>query len=206
MITNSVAIRNRRSTLALTDEQKQLIIGTLLGDGSLIVNSWGKHYRLQIEHQVAHEEYVQWKYQKFYDWVLSPPKMLGRTQSVKFRTMSHPELTALHALFYPEHRKVIPLNINELLRSPIALAVWFMDDGAYKSRNTFTISTHCFVKRSEQYQLIQCLKANFGLHASLHNDGKGHRLYIPSQSGKKFKDIIRPYMVDCMRYKIGMTP
>lgn len=190
----------------MTNEQEQLIIGTLLGDGSLIVNSWGKHYRLQIEHQVAHKEYVQWKYRKLCDWVLTSPKLLERTQSVKFRTMSHPDLTALHNLFYPEGRKMVPNTITKLLRTPIALATWFMDDGAYRSLNTFTISTHCFVQRSEQYQLIQCLGENFGLQATLHYDGKGHRLYIPSESGKKFKDIIRPYLVSCMRYKIGMTP
>ncbi len=48
-ITHSRELRELRVRLALTEYQKQIVTGSLLGDGSLIPNAWGKGYRLQIE-------------------------------------------------------------------------------------------------------------------------------------------------------------
>jgi len=52
-ITNSKQIRNLRIHLKLSDRQRKILIGSLLGDGCLILNSWGKHYRYQAEQFVG---------------------------------------------------------------------------------------------------------------------------------------------------------
>ena len=31
----------------------------------------------------------------------------------------------------------------------------------------------------------------------------GYRLYIPAKSAKAFADLVREYMVDCMKYKLN---
>ena len=58
----------------LTDEQKQLILGTLLGDGA-IEKRW-KNPRLRIDHASAQKEYVFWKYNILQDIATREPHML----------------------------------------------------------------------------------------------------------------------------------
>jgi hypothetical protein len=55
-ITWSKEIRELHKKLRMNSFQEAVLIGTLLGDGSLVVNAYGKNYRLRIEHQKAQKE------------------------------------------------------------------------------------------------------------------------------------------------------
>ena len=68
MITNSTLIRNLRKSLKLSRKQEFILIGTLLGDGSLLSNSWGKNYRLSLRQGALQKEYLFWKYNIFKTW------------------------------------------------------------------------------------------------------------------------------------------
>jgi len=113
------------------------LIGTLLGDGSLVANAHGKNYRLQIEHQKKQKSYLEWKYRVFERWCLSPPKFRVKTNSWYFRTISHPIFTEYRSLFYQAFyqakKKIIPKEIETLLTNPVSLAVWYMDDGGVQA-------------------------------------------------------------------------
>ena len=50
--------------------------------------------------------------------------------NVGFSTLSHIELEEVRKSFYVNRRKVIP---EDLGLTPLAMAVWFMDDGSRKS-------------------------------------------------------------------------
>jgi hypothetical protein len=203
---NSKIVRNIRDDLDLTEIQKGVLLGKILGDGSLISTLTGKSYRLQVEQRAEHKDYVLWSAKIFSRWVLTQPKYLKQHQSFRFRTVSHPQLTEYRKIFYPVKKKIIPLNIKEIFVDPISLAVWFMDDGALSSsKKTVTISTHSF-SRDENMLLIDCLKDNFNLQVNLNWDGKGHRLYVPVSSIKKFKELVSPYMHPDMVYKLPLTP
>ena len=81
-----------------------------------------------------------------------------------------------------------------------------MDDGSLATnKSAVTISTHSFT-RDENNKLMECLKANFGLQANLNWDGKGFRLYIPVNSIARFKNLVNPYILEIMKYKIPLTP
>lgn len=56
---------------SLSEEQKQVILGCLLGDGYMRKKT---NAHLQITHSVKQSEYVDWKYKIFKDLVLTPPK------------------------------------------------------------------------------------------------------------------------------------
>lgn len=203
---NSKETRELRKKLKLSELQTQVLIGKILGDGSLVSTITGKSYKLQIEQSIKHKEYVEWTAKIFKKWLLSAPKLLERNNSWRFRTISHPEFTEFRKIFYRNKRKIIPDNINEFLVHPISLAVWFMDDGSLATnKSAVTISTHSFT-RDENKKLIECLKANFGLQANLNWDGKGSRLYIPVSSIARFKNLVNPYILEIMKYKIPLTP
>lgn len=67
----------------LTSKQKEILLGTLLGDGVLELN--GRYPRLRIDHSEKQKAYVEWKYKMFYGLTTdgikhSPSKLDQRTK------------------------------------------------------------------------------------------------------------------------------
>jgi len=205
-ITYSTKIREMKN-ISLTNFQKAVIVGNILGDGCLCEN-WSKtNYRLKINHSVKQKEYIFWKYEILKNIVLSEPKIYKPTQAVGFRTISHPELTSLWEMFYRDKRKIIPKNIKEFLKDPIVLAVWFMDDGnVRKSKNNtvygFHINTQSFTFE-ENEMLVKALKDNFGIVCAIHKNKGKHRIYVLAQSKRIFASTIIKHTIPSMYYKFG---
>lgn len=189
-----------RRSIRLTDLQRSIIVGTLLGDGSLIETFSKNNLRLQIDHCAAQKSYVFWKYEALKPLVLTPPTFQKKNRSWKFRTISHPELTRLGRLFYRERQKIVPKEIASLL-GPIGLAVWFMDDGALHTSG-YLINTQCFTE-SECELLKDALKHSFRIeHITMHRDHRGRRLYIQAASKGRFRKIIEPFPLPDLMYKL----
>lgn len=137
----------------LTSRQKEILVELLLGDGGLEKN--GKHTRLRVEHSLAQSAYLQWIKEEFRDIASSSLRLIKqydrRTGKLyvkqNFSTKSLPLFDRCHQEFYKERRKMIPKNISAFLKSPMTLAVWFMDDGYRRSDcNAGRINTDCFEK------------------------------------------------------------
>lgn len=207
VITNSKEIRDKRLSLQLNTQQKLVIAGSLLGDGSLTPNAWGKNFRFHIQHSVKQKDYLFWKYEIFKNFTLSPPSYQPLTNSWMFRTISHCQLTDLTRKFYSNGRKIVPSNIAEVLKDPLSLAVWFMDDGAISSRRDgLIINTQSF-KLGEQLILIACLEDNFQIKGISVNKDKGYfRLYLNKQAAWLFKNIIAKFVLKSFSYKLLLTP
>lgn len=208
---NTKEIREYKLTLALNDVQKSILVGTLLGDGHLETQDKGKTYRLKLEHQIAQRDYLEWIYNQFKEW--SPGGIRSRIKKngyeyVLFDTYSHGAFRFYAQQFYPSGKKEIPKLIEKLL-DPIALAIWFMDDGSWKSDKHKTFIIHTLGYSKNDLELVQkILKKKFELETSLHaQKGKYWRLYIRSESAKKFKDLIELYtsQIPSMQKKMGNT-
>ena len=200
--TNSTAIRKLRTSLSLNQTQRFVLIGSLLGDGCLVPNSWKKHYRLFITQSEKQRDYLNWKYKIFENFVLSKPKYHEKTKSCRFRTISHLGFTEYRKIFYPFDKKIVPEEIEKLLIHPISLAVWYMDDGSLHTRkNTFVLNTQSF-SFEENEKLQKCLLKNFGIESSINRDKKYWRLYIKQKSAKRFNVLIKEYVATLMNYKL----
>lgn len=205
--TNTRILRSLKSTLKLSDLQKEIVFGTILGDGCLITSRSGRAARLQVRHNVKHQEYVEWKYNFFSKWVLTPPRLDTHNDSWYFRTVSHPGLMEIKRLFYQGSKRFIPENITDFLKSPLSLAVWLMDDGnGSKIRKYFRISSYGF-GLSGNLLLKHCLEQNFSLRVTVYKDTKGYQIYFPKESALQLYKMVEPYIVACMRYKFNsLTP
>ncbi len=203
-LTNSNWLKEVKRRLELSPLQKEVLIGTVLGDGSLKRSRSGKAACLQICHSVKVREYVDWKRQIFANWVFADPKYHESNRALIFRTVSHPAVLEFMKLFYNNRLKIVPKNISDLLKTNLSLAVWFMDDGnGYLDRSAFRISSYAFGLEGNAI-LLNCLKSNFGLEAHLHRDSKGYQIYFPIKNGcaDKFKTLVSPHIVACMKYKL----
>jgi len=195
--------------MALTTLQIQVLIGTLLGDAHLEVN--GRYVRLKIDHAEEQADYVDWKHDVFQDISPQPPQSMaiydkrnGTTSyHRRFSTYSLPDLVSYHQMFYLKGRKIVPVDIKAWLVTPVALAVWYMDDGARRTDcEAVRIHTNAYTV-GEQNMLAETLFENFGVSVTRHRvRGEQYVLYIPSGEAERFCDIIRPFVVGSLRYKL----
>ncbi len=205
-ITYSTEIRNLKKRLSLSPFQSEVLVGCLLGDAHL-ENNWSKtNYRLKISQSKQQEKYVSWKYQIFKDWVLTEPKLHVSTNSMRFTTISHSDLSRFHSMFYEGRKKIVPANIQQLL-SPLALAVWFMDDGnAARVKDghayAYNLNTQSFTFK-EHLILIDVLKKKFNFDCSINKNNGSYRLYIGVYARDNFLDIIINFIIPSLRYKLG---
>ena len=116
-----------------------MLVGSLLGDGCLRIIGRCKVPAFSVDHSEDQKDYVFWKYEKLKRWVATPPWREERiyhkdrsrkTISWRFQTLSDSAFSDLYDTFYKNRKKIIPESIGELLKnSPLALAIWLMDDG-----------------------------------------------------------------------------
>lgn len=202
-----------KSSLKLSPTQRSILIGSLLGDGTLRTGLRAKEANFKVDQGIRQKDYTFWKYNYFKEWVLTPPKISYRVSPVIgkyekswwFRTIRHQEITAFYRLFYRNGKKVIPVDIATFLDS-LSLAIWIMDDGSF-SRGIYDISTYSFTE-TEIAMLQKALNMKFGLQAKFYKDrDKGYRLYFSKKQNELIASLIKPFIIPCMRYKLPpLTP
>jgi len=183
--------------LTLTQEEFEVLLGSLLGDGYIT-----KLGRVQIEQGKSQRAYLEWKYKMLARvvntsiLVTKREKTPGKiTESYRFWTKQY--FRSWRNLFYPSGKKVIPAGIGQLL-SPLVLAVWFMDDGFLREKKAIEIATEKF-SGHDLNRIRHTLLARFGIETSVTRRG---RLYFGKQQMIKFVSVIEPYIVAEMRYKL----
>lgn len=186
-----------------------IVVGVLLGDASLQTYTNGRTWRLRFIQGDLHKAYLFHLYDIFAPWVKTPPKSIddgfGNIRWY-FNTTVQPELTILGKKLYlkrgKKRLKIIPSNIDSFLTVD-GLAYWYQDDG-YKINNgkAYGLSTNCFSLKELGY-LKEGLKKIWGIEVSFHKKRKDqYHLYIPRKNSEEFKNLIKPYIHESMKYKI----
>lgn len=187
---------------SLTQLQRSIIIGCILGDGYLRIFPGRKNALLEINHSLKARDYVDWKYSALENAVASKPKIRkgnGRRLAYRFYTKQLPELTDLLKTFYRNGKKVVPDN---LVLNPIILAVWFMDDGSKCSASNFYLNTQQY-SLEDQQKLAAQLKF-LGLDTKLNKDKCYWRLRFLTSSLPKLRELINDKIIPSMKYKIEL--
>jgi hypothetical protein len=105
-------------------------------------------------------------------------------------------------VFYDGRRKKVPLDLSSLLKSFRSLAVWYMDDGYRRSDcRALYLCTSSFTL-DEQNLLRACLASIFNIDTRIHWAAGNARLYIPAKEAGDFCEMIRPYILESMSYKL----
>jgi len=189
---------------SLKSAQHAILVGSLLGDGSLRRQGNSLNALFEVNHAHKHRDYVDWKYQNFQNYILSSPKTRqgsGVRIAYRFTTRSLPVFTAYHNWFYVNGIKRIP---KDLKLDPLSLAVWFMDDGT-KIRSALYLNTQQFTLE-EQVFLQKLLLGTFGLQSALNRDKQYFRIRLTTESSKSLRKLIEPHVVECMKYKLANDP
>lgn len=208
---NSNVLKSLAESIKLADEQREILVGLMLGDGHLETQNKGRTFRLKVEHAISQQAYVEWLYVKFKNLTVTGPQI--KEQMVKnvmrqkfwFNTLSASTFRFYGQLFYINRKKVIPKTISKLV-TPLSLAVWFMDDGSLKSteHKARILNTHCF-SELDLKRLQDMFLKKFHIETTLRKQKEGKQIYIPSGEVEKFITLIEPFIIPSMEYKIKLT-
>ena len=207
------ALIEYKKCLKLNDLQREILVGTLLGDATIIAQSERSEYNVKFEQQVDKSEYIQRLYEIFEPFVGTPPKIRNimgggakDRQSIWFRTYRHACFRFYYDIFYPKNQennqrtKRVPKKISRYL-TVRGLAYWFMDDGSFDRKyRQLTLSTHSFPINDQQL-LKKVLKTQFHLNFKISKDR--NRYYLITSDIQQFKQSIQPFILSCFDYKIN---
>ena len=188
-----------------------VIFGSLLGNGHAEKRSENGGTRISFFQESTHLSYLLWLHDFFsfraYCNINIPQitTRLGKKGVVRkvlrFHTWTYTSFNWIHDLFYKDNVKIVPSNIIDYL-TPLALAIWIMDDGTKVSKG-LKLCTNSFTY-SDCLLLVKALNDNFGLKSSIQSAGahNQHIIYIWKESLPLLRTIVSPYIIPQMKYKI----
>ncbi len=183
-------------TYYLSPEQLEVVRGSLLGDGSFRrVGDYNA--QLRIGHGTDQKEYVLWKQSLFGDLVAyRGPNSQG---GLSFDTIPMYELTPFVERDYNDYGKDPSPDLIATL-TPLALAIWYMDDGTFDdSYGHRRSSIACGdIPEQKRHMLVGKL-AEWGIEARVsHLD----RLEFNVEATERLHALISPYVHPSMAYKL----
>jgi hypothetical protein len=197
-------------------ESRNLLIGLLLGDGTISNN-----YVFKLSHGYKQKEYIEWKIQRLNDhgiknnglksYISIKGYNVGKT--VYYSQLSvKPFIKVLRRVFY-KPKKIIGNRkmLNRLTAEGIAIL--YMDDGHINFRRTKNKVNGFYIKISlcepkEQVQVfIDYFKEKWGINFYMFHEGRkkeSYSLCCGTVEGIKFINLVKPYVnrIPSMAYKI----
>jgi ubiquinol-cytochrome c reductase cytochrome b subunit len=212
--TNTTIIKKLRGIYRIGPHNQEIIsiiFGSLLGDAYGEKRSENGGTRISFFQESTHVSYLLWLHNylsiRGYCNTNIPliTTRLGKNGVVRkilrFHTWTYTSFNWIHELFYINNIKVVPYNIAKYL-TPLALAVWIMDDGAKVSKG-LKLCTNSF-SYSDCILLVKTLNDNFSLKSSVQSAGvpNQYNVYIWKESMPLLRSIVSPYIIPQMKYKL----
>ena len=204
---NTIGLRlsqNMLNSLYLTQIQRDIIIGIMLGDCHIKKMSGLKNGAPMIQYNqgFVHLPYILFLFQFLAPLCTHYPSLIQRkdgTFYVQFYSRCLSALNPVYDLFVKEGVKTIPNNIADIL-SAQSLAFWCMDDGSI-SESGFYLNTHSYTFK-EQIVLQNALKYKFNIDTNVHKHGNKYKLYIKAKSMPILRYYVLPYFCNFFYYKL----
>jgi hypothetical protein len=219
LLPSCMTIYEELRSVDLSNIHKSVIIGSILGDGSLLKGKHSKNARLQIGHCTKQLDYLKWKKDLLSPFVnrltlaeLPGPKIINGKDSFStgyyfINTIAHPGITEYYNKYYINGRKSVSETlIHEL--DWLSVAILLADDGSFTFRKDNKYSLRgsiatCSFNREEQNILIKTLSNFYG--GSIKVDESNNTLRLGG--GSKYIDDLLNEVISilpkCIHYKFA---
>ena len=197
--------------MKFSKEQKAILVGTILGD-AYVQKTGDRNARLRFEHGHKQKDYLFWKVSQFPKLFQGKPKYLERRHPLshqiykywRHQSNSTPELGKWRTVFYSNGKKHMPENLADLLKDPMSLAVWYMDDGYYYDRDKVSYIYLGRVDKKEAEIAKTVIENNFKIFSRvLDKKQKGFAIYFSPSETIKFHKTIKSFILPLFDYKIS---
>lgn len=182
---------------------EQVLFGSLLGDGCLTFSNRNINPLYAEYHSIKQLEYLKWKNQFFNSKIKERKTHLKKTgktyQEYYFRTGAKAFLLPYYHLFYKGGKKSVNTEILSKLE-PLAIAVWYCDDGSYSYYNNNCKLCVGGFQHEERKLISDHFMLNFGINFKFEDE----YIYLNADDTKVFISIIREHVPECMHYKLGL--
>jgi len=159
-----------KQEIHLTERQRQIILGSLLGDMSILIPNKAKNAQIREEHSIKQKKYLTWKQNELQSLLKHEmttrhvKSNKGEIDAVRIYSMCLPCLNEINELTRNGKKKLITdkwlTECNE-----IALAVWMMDDGSSgKHQFNFAVGK---INDDEVSVLQNWLKTKFNIESTI---------------------------------------
>lgn len=201
--------------VALSDRERAIIFGSLLGDGSLKLHKGYANARFSFRHSSVQSEYFHWKARELraisadVSVFRQKPDGWSDQEKLRFQSRALPALTTLYSYTHDQHRfRVRRRWLNDL--TPLALAVWWCDDGSLVGGGRKgVICTDGFDESSVRLiarylKIVWKVECHVGAIQRRRGSTRDRywRLWLGTEELKKFLRIILPHLpVSSMMYK-----
>ena len=198
----------------LSEQQFQVVLGSLMGDGNLSPNRRDRNgVRLRLGHGSKQADYLQWKTDLLGNIVHSVRENDEGARFVDFTPL--PELAELQrAVYLGDGKKFLSAEYLKAL-TPLALAIWYMDDGSFTVRSKglqgrtsggsgrIEICVEAMTEGS-RIRLRDYLRDTHGLDVRLRTSGAAGKsvLVFSTAASAKFQEIVATWMAPSMGYKL----
>lgn len=201
----------------ITKESRNLLIGMLLGDGTILNNNVYK-----LAHCEQQKDYLEWKIKQLNDHGLRNCGLKTYTSSCGYNTGKTvyytqlniiPFVKVLRRVFYKPTKKIGNRKMLNRLDAK-GIAIWYMDDGHINIRKDkdkrpmgFYIKIATCLPKDELQIIIDYFKEVWDVNFYMFHEGKKENSYslcCGTKEGLKFIDIVKPYVsqVPSMIHKI----
>jgi len=198
----------------LSEQQFQVVLGSLMGDGNLSPNRRDRNgVRFRLGHGAKQVEYLEWKTALMGNIKHSIHENAKGARFVDFTPL--PELAEVQrAMYLGDGKKFLSEEYLKAL-TPLALAVWYMDDGCFTTRSKglqqrtaggsgrIEICVEAMGEGS-QVRLRDYLRDTHGLDVRLRQSGSAGKAVLVFSTGAtaKFQELVAPHMAPSMEYKL----
>jgi recombination protein RecA len=195
-------------------QQVQVILGSLMGDANLSANRRGRSgARFRMGHGAKQAAYLDWKVSLLENIPHSRTSNAKEAVFADFTPLA--ELGELaEAVYFGDGKKHLSWDYLKSL-TPLALAVWYMDDGCLTIRSKgaqertrggtgrIEICVEAMSPGSRE-RLASYLRGTHGLDVKLTSRGarKMSVLQFTTAASEKFQKLIAPYVHPSMDYKL----
>jgi hypothetical protein len=198
----------QRHPIILNEDQEQLIIGSLLGDGCISYTNLktGNCY-FSLHHGIKQKEYFYYKVNILNNIIKAKPiqkyiedKREGwrGSEMIYVRTPANITFSNYRNKWYGGKLGKKSIYFPDILKlKPLGLAIWYMDDGTL-SHGCPIIATQSF-KKEDLVFLSMFLKNTYNIDTIIR---KTNELYIRKRSRDIFFNLIEPFITESMMYKI----
>ncbi|KAL0554540.1 hypothetical protein IC582_008463 [Cucumis melo] len=187
-------------SLKLSKEQREILVGLLLGGLEIESDEERKNHRIQFEFHKnckTHSVLRRHIYEQYHKWLHSASKLTDGDIDIpyKFCTVSHSYFGFYADQFWPRGRQTIPNLIHRWL-SPRALAYWYMYGGCRTSSGDILLK----LKGSHEgvEKIVKSLREK-SMHCKVKRKGSMYWIGLLGSNATWFWKLIEPFILDDLK-------